>query len=1037
MKQKLLTLLTLLLCVCGGAWADDLSTHTPGKYEATDGYNTTLATYDSNKYEVYYMNWKSSKGYVAAGKSYVTDNTAYCLISDVANLNPADFSDGWGTITGVSSMSGSNTSPAAEWAVASSSSSTHYIGLTSSSSLTIKVSGYDQFSFAGRDAHASTEGKQFVVKIDGVEQSFDHSATEWTVYRFDISTGEHTIVVTGNGTDANRLRGFSLRVPAADTHSVTVNYNGEGDYGTASAAATSVAEGSTTVITASPAAGYKVTNWAVSGTGATISPDGASNSLTTTLTMGTADATVTCTFAAAAQYAVTHTLSHVTATSGATGANAAMEATEYTAVFSAETGYDLPDGITVAIGGETKTVDTDYTWNQSTGTVTIPAEKVTGAIVITVTGIEHVAPLSGTIFSLTMGNVSTKKSLAANEQVDLADYATITGGTATFTNTGSEKGAIDKANPGIINFDGNAAYLILTFNDPLKTGDRITITNKTSVEMAFTTTASLDATYQTTTSSGTGTFTVPAALDDVSTLYCWRATTSGLKVTAINVTRYKVSYNANGGSGSMEPNSNVVAENGFTAPGSETFTGWNTSADGSGTAYNAGDVVTADVTLYAQWGSSSAPSSVTVTPAASAVYVGKSVTLTAIVAGGVPTPTVTWYQCDNEEKANPDKKGTGATYEPSTAAVGTFYFYAVASNGISPDATSDVVTLTVKDPNTHVDGYNYYVAAGDPATNGSKIYAKNITAELVAGGNLDEGAAEGSLTSLNSNYVAYITSSETASNDWGPKFTASVNGKLSVGVKIGSGKTLSVSNVSDFNRQEVGEAAPTANGSASFTPASTYYGVIIIDVEADTDYKFSVAGSKMGFYGFEFTPETVAITPSKSKVTYSSAKALDFTDSELKAYIISGLTKTSATMEQVTEVPANTGLILVGTAGTPYDIPVGTATTPLENKLYASVTATPVGASTTLVLSDGTFKTFTGTEIPANKAYLMKSELPAEATELILDFDGNSDITTGIENVEAAQKNFLDGEFYNLNGQRVAQPTKGLYIVNGRKIIVK
>lgn len=43
--------------------------------------------------------------------------------------------------------------------------------------------------------------------------------------------------------------------------------------------------------------------------------------------------------------------------------------------------------------------------------------------------------------------------------------------------------------------------------------------------------------------------------------------------------------------------------------------------------------------------------------------------------------------------------------------------------------------------------------------------------------------------------------------------------------------------------------------------------------------------------------------------------------------------------------------------------------------------------------------------------------------------------TTGIQNVEA--KNPVSGETYNLNGQRVAAPVKGLYIVNGRKVVVK
>ena len=31
----------------------------------------------------------------------------------------------------------------------------------------------------------------------------------------------------------------------------------------------------------------------------------------------------------------------------------------------------------------------------------------------------------------------------------------------------------------------------------------------------------------------------------------------------------------------------------------------------------------------------------------------------------------------------------------------------------------------------------------------------------------------------------------------------------------------------------------------------------------------------------------------------------------------------------------------------------------------------------------------------------------------------------------------MDNGVYNLNGQRVNQPTKGLYIVNGRKVVIK
>ena len=121
-------------------------------------------------------------------------------------------------------------------------------------------------------------------------------------------------------------------------------------------------------------------------------------------------------------YSVTHTLSNVTATSGATGAGAATEGSNYTAVFAANSNYKLPDAITVTIGGETKTVDTDYTWNKSTGTVTIPAANVTGAIVITVTGVA----LEKYSVTHTLSNVTTSSgATGANAATEGSDYTAV------------------------------------------------------------------------------------------------------------------------------------------------------------------------------------------------------------------------------------------------------------------------------------------------------------------------------------------------------------------------------------------------------------------------------------------------------------------------------------------------------------------------------------------------------------------------------------------------------------------------------------
>lgn len=222
--KKLFTLLVLLVAIVTGAQAAVTTTHTPGKYESSTGYNTELTTYESNKYEVYYVSWKSSKAYIAAGKSYVTDANAYCLISNVANntTDGIDFSDGWGSIIS-GAFSGSNSSPAGEWAVSATNNSTHYVPLTSSASITLKISGYDQFSFAGRDGNKNAGSGQFIVTIDGVAQEMTHTTTDWSFYRFNITTGAHTIVITGdNASTGARFRGFSLRLPSVVTPSFSL-----------------------------------------------------------------------------------------------------------------------------------------------------------------------------------------------------------------------------------------------------------------------------------------------------------------------------------------------------------------------------------------------------------------------------------------------------------------------------------------------------------------------------------------------------------------------------------------------------------------------------------------------------------------------------------------------------------------------------------------------------------------------------------------------------------------------------------------------
>lgn len=86
-------------------------------------------------------------------------------------------------------------------------------------------------------------------------------------------------------------------------------------------------------------------------------------------------------------YAVTITPTNVTKE---TGDGIAIKGKAYTATFTAKGGYELPDDATVTIASSPATKGTEYTWSVTDGTATLTIAKayVTGAISISVSGVE-------------------------------------------------------------------------------------------------------------------------------------------------------------------------------------------------------------------------------------------------------------------------------------------------------------------------------------------------------------------------------------------------------------------------------------------------------------------------------------------------------------------------------------------------------------------------------------------------------------------------------------------------------------------------
>ena len=197
--------------------------------------------------------------------------------------------------------------------------------------------------------------------------------------------------------------------------------------------------------------------------------------------------------------------------------------------------------------------------------------------------------------------------------------------------------------------------------------------------------------------------------------------------------------------------------------------------------------------------------------------------------------------------------------------------------------------------------------------------------------------------------------------------------------------------------------------------------------------------------------------------TFSSPVPLDFSGiSGLTAYVATSVADGAVHLTSVTTAPANTGLVLAGTANETYNIPVtASAEDPASNMLVGCIVSTTVAADATsgfnnyvLVNEGGTAKFqslvdkgATVGAVGAGKAFLKNGAYSSGARSLQIVFD---DETTGIRSLTPSpsparpldacyQRDARKGEgsIYTLSGQRAEKPTKGLYIVNGKKVIMK
>ena len=353
----------------------------------------------------------------------------------------------------------------------------------------------------------------------------------------------------------------------------------------------------------------------------------------------------------------------------------------------------------------------------------------------------------------------------------------------------------------------------------------------------------------------------------------------------------------------------------------------------------------------------------------------------------------------------------------------------------------DDVAGTSYDQNAYVGNNGYIHAnAGNTMTvataNGNKQWADATTATWT------KYLASSKAMANRDNYSAWATGASEGT------FTASFGFYAAV---HGTCYALMSSDV-DGKKLRVHHANGTSviNGEVTATNKDEIYEV---SKEVDRPGAFFVGGVESGYkiYAVRFVPKTEEVTiGTTGYATYSNnntcALSLPYGLTAYRAR--AGDDGQSVKLTKVSQMRPTSGYVLKGTSGATYTLTAvvdngNSSDGPGEMKRAATYSSKNIPATdgdkyNYILGADGTtakfFEPDGNSKLALTKAFLQTktalSATSARGFDLIIE-----DETTGI--MQVTRTKYGSEEYYNLNGQRVAQPTKGLYIVNGKKVILK
>ena len=260
---------------------------------------------------------------------------------------------------------------------------------------------------------------------------------------------------------------------------------------------------------------------------------------------------------------------------------------------------------------------------------------------------------------------------------------------------------------------------------------------------------------------------------------------------------------------------------------------------------------------------------------------------------------------------------------------------------------------------------------------------------------------------------------------------------ISSGTKVEAGSSIKITLDPESRYQ-------TYSVSASYSG-----GYITLDYINSNNYGFTMPAGDVNIYA---SFERVAATPqvtigSTGYATWTPSYAIDYSQAPngIEAYRAESCSDGVVVLKQIIgQAAAYTPVLLKATNAGTY-----TFTEDVNGGYYVGTNLLKAGTGSTvgpsenfyiLTLKNGVIvfaqAKSQGAEVAADKAYLdLTGASGARSRTVRLSFGDSGNGTTAINGIEDNAE--IETVIYDLRGQRVDKPTKGLYIINGKKMMIK